>query len=221
MEYRAEATSLEGFVQQLAVGYLCRGYRFYFQGLIPAGKDPRAVDAKLIARYGLAVSKFERARRKARGLVNVQYLRYRRHFVLLSTSGEHDPLRDDHKLKDAHEVPIKLGGYAASFRGGHAQVRIERDAWKQLKAYYLDLGTERGDLTPPERVILTPWLLKMAVLGRNGNAPLTPISGPSSISSTRGSGSSRHSSRKCGSGGRVGPAVLQSSARPGRSGPSR
>jgi hypothetical protein len=144
MEYRAEATSLEGFVQQLAVGYLCRGYRFYFQGLIPAGKDPRAVDAKLIARYGLAISKFERARRKARGLVNVQYLRYRRHFVLLSTSGEHDPLRDDHKLKDAHEVPIKLGGYAASFRGGHAQVRVERDAWKQLKAYYLDLATKRS-----------------------------------------------------------------------------
>ena len=144
MEYRAEATSLEGFVQQLAVGYLCRGYRFYFQGLIPAGKDPRAVDAKLIARYGLAISKFERARRKARGLVNVQYLRYRQHFVLLSTPGEHDPLRDDHKLKDAHEVPIKLGGYAASFRGGHAHVRIERDAWKQLKAYYLDLATKRS-----------------------------------------------------------------------------
>ena len=52
MKYRAEATTLEGFIQQLAVGYVCRGYRFYFQGLIPAGKDPRAVDAKLIARYG-------------------------------------------------------------------------------------------------------------------------------------------------------------------------
>src|SRR5512135_2961890 len=111
MEYRAEATSLEGFIQQLAVGYLCRGYRFYFQGIIPAAKDPRAVDAKLIARYDLAISKFTRARRKARGLANVQLLRYRRHFVLLSTPGAHDPLRDDHPLKDVREVPIKLGGY--------------------------------------------------------------------------------------------------------------
>src|SRR5512135_3463526 len=127
MEYRAEATSLEGFIQQLAVGYLARGYRYFFQGRIPAGKDPRAVDAKLTKCYGLTISKFERARRKARGLANVQYLRYRQHFVLISTPGEHNPLRQDHNLKDAHEVPIKLGGYALSFRGGHAHVRIERE----------------------------------------------------------------------------------------------
>lgn len=144
MDYRAEATSLEGFMQQLAVSYLCRGYRFYFQGRIPRGKDPRAVDAKLIARYGVAVSKFERARRKARGLANVQYLRYGRHFVLLATSGQDDLLRQDHTLQDAREVPIKLGGYAASYRGGHAHVRIERETWKQLKAYYLDLATKRS-----------------------------------------------------------------------------
>src|SRR5512135_2988292 len=73
IKYRAEATTLEGFIQQLAVGYLCRGYRFYFQGLIPKDKNPRAVDAKLIARYGLGISKFERAKRKAQGLANVQY----------------------------------------------------------------------------------------------------------------------------------------------------
>src|SRR5512135_2387955 len=143
-EYRAKATTLEGFVQQLAVGYLAWGYRYFFQGLIPAGKDPRAVDAKLIARYGLAISKFKRARRKAGGLANVQYLRYGRHFVLLSTPGEQNPLRADHTLRDAHDVPIKLGGYAVSFRGGHAQVRIERETWKQLKAYYLDLATKRS-----------------------------------------------------------------------------
>ncbi len=144
MDYRAEASSLEGFIQQLAVGYLARGYRSFFQGRIPDGKDPRAVDAKLVARYGLAISKFERARRKRSGLANVQYLRYGRHFVLISTPGAHDPLRADHALKDAHDVPIKLGGYAVSFRGGHAQVRIERETWKQLKAYYLDLATKRS-----------------------------------------------------------------------------
>ena len=74
----------------------------------------------------------------------MQYLRFGQHFVLISTPGKHNPLRDDHKLKDAHEVPIKLGGYAVSFRGGHACVRIERGAWKKLKAYYLDLATKRS-----------------------------------------------------------------------------
>src|SRR5512135_2938455 len=99
MDYRAEATSLEGFIQQLAVGYLARGYRYFFQGRIPAGKDPRAVDAKLIKRYELAISKFKRARRKAKRLANVQYLRFGQHFVLISTPGERNPLRDDHQLK--------------------------------------------------------------------------------------------------------------------------
>jgi hypothetical protein len=126
------------------VGYIARGYRFFFQGLIPEGKDPRVVDAKLIKRYGLAISKFKRSHRKAQGLANVQYLRFRQHFVLISTPGDHDPLRADHTLKDAHDVPIKLGGYAVSFRGGHACVRIEREAWKELKAYYLDLAAKRS-----------------------------------------------------------------------------
>src|SRR5512135_477249 len=144
MKYRAEASSLEGFIQQLAVGYLARGYRYFFQGRIPAGKDPQAVDAKLTQRYGLAISKFKRARRKAEGLANVQYLRLGQHFVLISTPGKNDPLRDDHTLKDARDVPIKLGGYAVSVRGGHAQVRIERETWKELQAYYLDLASKRS-----------------------------------------------------------------------------
>ena len=53
MEYRCEATSVAGFVQQLAVAYVGRGYFFYIVGEIPERKDPHAVDEKLIAKYGL------------------------------------------------------------------------------------------------------------------------------------------------------------------------
>ena len=126
MDYQAEATTLEGFIQQLAVGYLCRGYWYYFQGVIPAGKDLRAIDAKLIARYGIGLSKFQRCRRKRLGHASVQYLRYGRHFVLLATEGRHDLLHADHRLHDAREAPIRLGGYAVALRGGRAQVRIDR-----------------------------------------------------------------------------------------------
>src|SRR5512135_3640606 len=143
MDYRVEAASLEGFIQQLAVGYLARGYRYFFQGRIPDDKDPRAVDAKLTKRYGLAISKFERARRKARGLANVQYLRYRERFVLVATAGEHRFFREESGIRDCRVVPIKLGGYALGYRGGCVQVRIEREAWKGLRAYYLDLATKR------------------------------------------------------------------------------
>ena len=143
MDYQAEATTLEGFIQQLAVGYLCRGYRYYFQGVIPAGKDLRAIDAKLVGRYGIGLSKFQRCRRKRLGHASVQYLRYGRHFVLLATGGRHDLLQADHRLRDAHEAPIRLGGYAVSWRGGHVQVRIDRPVWKELRDYYLEHASRR------------------------------------------------------------------------------
>jgi hypothetical protein len=89
MQYRCVAITVEGFVQQLAGCLLPHGYWFYVAGRIPPHKDPERVDAKLIARYGIDLSKRERARRKQRGYANLHYLRYERFFVLLATKGEH------------------------------------------------------------------------------------------------------------------------------------
>ena len=85
MKYRCEATSVSGLIQQLAVGYVGRGYFFYVTGQIPQGKDPRLLDEKLTKRYAISASKATRARRKTLGLANVQYLRFKDRFVLLST----------------------------------------------------------------------------------------------------------------------------------------
>lgn len=76
VEYRYEATTVSGFLQQLAVAYLAHGYRFYVTGKIPEGKDPVAVDRKLLAKYDVGISKWVRARRKRAGLANCQYLRF-------------------------------------------------------------------------------------------------------------------------------------------------
>ena len=61
--YRCVAPTIEGFVRQLAVQYVARGYRFYVTGLIPQRKDPRLVDASIVERYGLDLSKYQRCRR--------------------------------------------------------------------------------------------------------------------------------------------------------------
>jgi hypothetical protein len=144
MAYRCEATSVEGFIQQLAVGYLARGYVFYVVGLVPQGKDLRLVDEKLIARYGISASKGARARRKALGFANVQYLRYKNHFVLLSTPGKHEFfLLEAGQIQDAREIPIKLFGYAVSYRNGHPHVRIEQDRYLELKAWFGELAVHR------------------------------------------------------------------------------
>ena len=64
--------------------YVARGYRYYVRGQVPARvADPREVDRKIISKYGLAISKAERSRRKLLGRASVQYLRRGRLFVLM------------------------------------------------------------------------------------------------------------------------------------------
>lgn len=145
MNYRCEATSLGGFIQQLAVSYIARGYWFYVTGSIPERKDPRAVDGKLIDRYGIAISQWARARRKRAGLANLQYLRLGRFFVLLATPGEHRFFEDEAvSIRDVRRVPIKVGGYSVGCRRGHPSVRIEPGEYRRLKADLLDLAVRRS-----------------------------------------------------------------------------
>lgn len=162
MEYRCVAGSVTGFVQQLASCYLPHGYWFYVSGVIPFGKDPRDVDAKLIAKYGIGMSRTSRARRKAVGIANVHYLRYERRFVLLATHGFH-PFYDEEarSIRDARRVPIRIEGYSISVAKGdfrrkerpnkpavrddrwRARVQIDREWYKGLKAYFLDIAVHR------------------------------------------------------------------------------
>lgn len=144
-EGRFVATTIEGFVQQLAVSYISNGYFFYVTGRIPDRKDPRAVDRKFVELYDLEASKWARARRKRAGLANVQYLRFERFFVLLATHGEHPIFEGESNLiRDARRVSIKFAGYSVSFRGGHAHVRIEQEQYKLVKSYLTDLAVRRS-----------------------------------------------------------------------------
>lgn len=156
MRYRAEATSVEGFVQQIACCYLRHGYWFYVTGAVPADKDPRAVDAKLICKYGIAVSESTRRRRKQAGLANLQYIRHGRFFAILATKGKHIFFEEEEgRLRDIRVTPLGYANYAISYkRGGrtrtgeidtrwHAHVSIDRSAYLDLRADFLDLATRR------------------------------------------------------------------------------
>lgn len=142
--YQCEALTVEGFIQQLAVSYVSNGYFFYVMGSVPEGKDPRRVDAKLIDRYGVGVSKWSRARRKRAGAANIQYLRHGRLFVLLATHGEHTFFAEEGAaVRDVRRVPLKAFGYAVSYKARHVHVRIERDEMKRLVAHFLELAKHR------------------------------------------------------------------------------
>ena len=156
--YRCRAVSLAGFIQQLAVAYVAHGYWFYARGWIPIGKDADTVDRKLIDRYGINISKWERARRKRAGLANLHYLRLGRTFVLIATHGQHWFFEAEAKaIRDIRRVPFKLGGYSVSFRNGHASVRIDQETYKRLKAYFAELALRRPADVVAEELRLLPY----------------------------------------------------------------
>ena len=145
MKYRCVATSVDGFVQQVAVAYLTRGYWFYVTGHVPGGKDPAAVDAKLVAKYRIDVSQKERCRRKAAGLANMQYIRQERFFLLMATHGQHPFFEEEAtNIRDARRIPIKYAGYSLSFRNKRASVRIAPDEYARQKAHFLELACRRS-----------------------------------------------------------------------------
>lgn len=151
MPYRAAATSVEGFVQQIACCYLRHGYWFYVQGRVPPGKSAEAVDAKLIAKYGIAVSESTRARRKRNGQSNLQYIRHESTFVILATKGDHRFFEEEANLiRDIRRVPIQYAGYSISYKQGgrkkdgspdekwHAHVAMNRQQYLDLRAWFAE-----------------------------------------------------------------------------------
>lgn len=146
--YRCIATSRHGFVQQL-VTYISSGYLFQVTGTVPAGKDPAAVDSKLIERYDIAISKWARSRRKVAGGANLQYIRFERFFVLIATHGYHDFFLEEANVRDVRTHPIHFAGYTVGYRRGvdrkyHASCRIAPDEYARLKAHLVELACRRS-----------------------------------------------------------------------------
>jgi hypothetical protein len=176
MKYRCIATSVPGFVQQLASCYLPHGYWFYVSGMVPEGKDPQIVDEKLIAKYGIGISRQARARRKAVGIANIHYLRHERRFVLLATHGHHPFFEEEREnIRDARRTPIRFAGYSISVAMGNykrkaspgsapvrdsrhrVRVQIEHREFQQLKAYLLDVGRRRSTEYVSEQFLALPY----------------------------------------------------------------
>ena len=140
--YRCVTTSIEGFVQQVACSYLVHGYMFYVRGVIPEGKDPVTVDAKLIEKYGIDRTKWRRSVDAQEGIARMQYIRHERTFLLMATHGKHEFFEQEADLvRDARKVPIRFAGYSISYRRGqdgkhHPHVRIEKEQLATLKQHF-------------------------------------------------------------------------------------
>lgn len=162
MNYQYEVTSQVGFLQRIATHLLPKGYYFFVQGTLPEGKDPAALDAKLLAKYDVAKTEGARRWRKSQGLGNVQYVRFQESWILLATHGDH-PIRDGegNNLKDVRRAPIRIGDYAVWVKRGNflkrfsedgqatpdgkwrVRVLIAREPYRELCAYFLSMACHR------------------------------------------------------------------------------
>jgi hypothetical protein len=151
MAYRYVATSVAGFIQQLAVNYVSRGYYFYVAGRIPDHKEPARTDEKIMRQYGIGISKWSRARRKQEGLANVHYLRFGPFFVLIANHGEQPFFAAEaSQLRDIRVSPIYFMGYSVGCRQSchngcfHVSVRIAQESYRDLKARFEQAAVHRS-----------------------------------------------------------------------------
>jgi hypothetical protein len=132
--YRCVASSVAGFVQQVAVSYVRNGYWFYVAGAVPEGKSVEALDSKFIRLYGLDISKYVRCRQRKVGRASIQYIRLGRFFLLLATHGEHlFFVREESMIRDIRRRPIRVAGYSIGYGNGRVSVRIERAEYRMVK----------------------------------------------------------------------------------------
>lgn len=138
--YRCEAATVEAFIQQFAVSYVLNGYFHVVIGRIPDGKNPCAVDATLIQRYEIDISKWTRARLKKQGRAGVQYLRYGNDFVIVATEGEHR-FYEREQPSDLREAPFEFYGYRVSCyqrpsAKWHPSIKIAPRRFKELRRWF-------------------------------------------------------------------------------------
>ena len=176
MNYKYEVASEIGFLQRIATHLLPKGYFFFVQGTLAAGKNPSALDAKLLAKYDVAKSEGARRWRKQQGLGNVQYVRYRNHWILLATHGHHSIREGEgNNLKDARRCPIRIGNYAIYVKRGNylkrepadeaakpdgkwrVRVVIAREPYRELCANFLSIACHRRAETLSEELFSLPY----------------------------------------------------------------
>ena len=149
-------------MQLIAASYLRHGYYWYVTGRIPDGKAPERVDDKLITKYGIDLTEWQRSKRRKSGLANAHYLRHGRRFILMLTEGHHalrSPARsggEGEHIRDCRRIPIRFAGYSISYRRSgvasavgaptkwHAHVRIDNETYAQLKAHYQQIAVHRS-----------------------------------------------------------------------------
>jgi len=140
MGTRYLAASWQGLVQYV-VYLVSRGYYFYHITYFPLKKKDKfeEIDRKLIGKYKTYLSKFQRYRRKAKGLANFAYVRWHNIAIILHTPGEiEEGIVYDDQFHDIRERPLEikvsdLTALVIRIIDGRVTVRLSRETYEGLR----------------------------------------------------------------------------------------
>lgn len=171
-QYRYECPSVEALVQR-AVVLAQKGYVYFLQGELRAGRDPFATDEKLLEKSNARHTKDQRYIRKRKGKANAHYFRWDRLWVVMMTEGIH-PMRERRAkerlldLRNPDHAPLRLGAYSVKLRRDstpqgrasgryRASVRLTERAYLELKAELVDIALHRSAEKLAARVFRLPY----------------------------------------------------------------
>lgn len=144
MTTQFECTSWQGFVQQLVM-LSGRGYTQYKLTILPERKRMRfaEIDQKMAEQYSiLKLSKYQKARRKTKGLINGHLLRWDKYSVLLLTKGEDDcAITTKEKMtwlgKQRLQIEVsKTVTVEIVQNSDRITVQLAKSCYQDLKSYY-------------------------------------------------------------------------------------
>lgn len=141
------AASVVGFVRHLALYHVNRGYEFYLTGCVPERKrtHPEEVDRAIVDKFGIAMSKYARHRRRRAGEAAVAYYRHDHFWIMVATEGSHrffDENKND--IKSFRRQPLVFGGYSIGIKDDKLQVALADDYFRELRGYLINQAVHRS-----------------------------------------------------------------------------
>jgi len=146
-EYRYETKNIDGFLSQLVRYVANGGHYFYIRVKVPEGKDPLAVATKLLDRYNVRKSRWQRKRRHLKETASIHLLQFHEVIVIILTKGKHKAFYDDHasQVMDIRRTALKVFGYSVRYTFSELEkrykvfIRLDAETYRKVKAHMLTI----------------------------------------------------------------------------------
>jgi len=146
--YRYQAKSIDGFLSQLVRYVANGGHYFYIRVRVPDGKEPQVVAEKLLDRYDIRKSRWQRKRRHLKETASIHLLQYREVIVIILTKGKHEAFYEDHhsQVQDIRRTALKVFGYSVRYSFSEIEkrekvfIRLDLKTYRKVTAHMLTVA---------------------------------------------------------------------------------